>query len=182
MRTTVINLFAGPGAGKSTTAADLFARLKMAGQSAELVTEYAKDLVWEEAPMGNQLRILAEQDRRLQRLQGKVRWVITDSPLLLGLCYLERHSRYDTAGFRNAVRWAFRSYRNVNFLLHRPSSYDPSGRNQGTREEAVAIDRKLKNILEINEVPYKAVEVDSNTGLRLTFELPYHEELHSGTN
>ena len=41
----VINLFGVPSAGKSTGAAYIFSRLKMAGVNAELVTEFAKDLV-----------------------------------------------------------------------------------------------------------------------------------------
>ena len=43
----VVNLFGAPGAGKSTGAAYIFSQLKMAGINAELVTEFAKDKVWE---------------------------------------------------------------------------------------------------------------------------------------
>ena len=46
--TIIINLFAGPGAGKSTGAAFIFSKLKMLGIDAELVTEFAKDKVWEQ--------------------------------------------------------------------------------------------------------------------------------------
>ena len=46
--TIVVNLFAGPGAGKSTGAAYIFSKLKMAGVDAEYVTEFAKDKTWEE--------------------------------------------------------------------------------------------------------------------------------------
>ena len=37
-----INLFAGPGAGKSTACAQLFSRMKLAGFNVERVTEYVK--------------------------------------------------------------------------------------------------------------------------------------------
>lgn len=43
----VVNLFGTPGSGKSTGAAYIFSQLKMAGINAELVTEFAKDKVWE---------------------------------------------------------------------------------------------------------------------------------------
>lgn len=43
----IVNLFGAPGAGKSTLAAYVFAKLKMAGVNAELVTEFAKDKTWE---------------------------------------------------------------------------------------------------------------------------------------
>lgn len=46
--TMYVNLFGGPGAGKSTTAASLFAEMKKLGKNVELVTEVAKDFVWEE--------------------------------------------------------------------------------------------------------------------------------------
>lgn len=43
----VINLFGGPGSGKSTGAAYIFSQLKMKGINCELITEYAKDKTWE---------------------------------------------------------------------------------------------------------------------------------------
>lgn len=44
---TVINLFGGPSAGKSTLAAGVFYNLKCMGINCELITEYPKDKVWE---------------------------------------------------------------------------------------------------------------------------------------
>lgn len=44
----VVNLFGTPGAGKSTGVAYIFSNLKMRGINAELVTEFAKDMVWED--------------------------------------------------------------------------------------------------------------------------------------
>lgn len=46
-KTLIVNLFGVPGAGKSTGAAYIFSCIKMAGVNAELITEYAKDKVWE---------------------------------------------------------------------------------------------------------------------------------------
>lgn len=56
MKTKIINLIGGPGVGKSTLAAEIFAELKKKGKSAELALEYAKDQVWDE-----NLRILKDQ-------------------------------------------------------------------------------------------------------------------------
>ena len=47
MSAQIVNLFGAPGAGKSTGAAYIFSKLKLAGVNAELVTEFAKDKVWE---------------------------------------------------------------------------------------------------------------------------------------
>lgn len=81
--TKVINLFAGPGAGKSTTAAALFVLMKTEGYKVELVTEYAKELVYAEdwETLNWQPAVTKEQDARQRRLVGKVDWIITDSPL-----------------------------------------------------------------------------------------------------
>jgi ATP:corrinoid adenosyltransferase len=65
-KTTVISLFAGPGAGKSTSAAYLYAHLKNRGVNSELVREYVKDRAWEERQIGtyDQIYFLGKQVRR----------------------------------------------------------------------------------------------------------------------
>jgi ATP:corrinoid adenosyltransferase len=62
----VINIFAGPGAGKSTTAAGLFYHMKKLNMSVELVTEYAKSRVWEQhsSVMRDQVYLTAKQKTR----------------------------------------------------------------------------------------------------------------------
>ena len=65
----LINLFGAPGAGKSTGAAYIFSKLKMHGINAELVTEFAKDKVWEEskAVFNNQAYIFGKQYFKISR-------------------------------------------------------------------------------------------------------------------
>ena len=76
----IINLFAGPGSGKSTTCAGLFSKLKLAGINCEMVLEYAKELVWENnlETLDDQIYIFAEQLHRINRLKNKVDVIITD--------------------------------------------------------------------------------------------------------
>ena len=85
----IVNLYGAPGAGKSTGAAYVFSQLKMRGINAELVTEFAKDKVWEEskAVFQNQAYIFGKQYFRISRVQDKVDVVITDSPILLSPFY-----------------------------------------------------------------------------------------------
>ena len=85
----VINLFGGPGCGKSTTMARLFADLKARGYNVEMVSEFAKDLVYEQRQetMKDELYIFAKQHHRLFRVNDKVDVIITDRPLLLTNIY-----------------------------------------------------------------------------------------------
>ena len=141
--TTFINLFGGPGTGKSTAAAALFAQLKRKRITAELVTEYAKDIQWSGNfnDFDDQLYIFAEQNRRQRRLVGKVEYVVTDAPLLLGCVYGDT-----TNTFKNLVAQTFHSYNNVNYFLLREKEYIPVGRNQ-TKEEALLLDRDILRVL-----------------------------------
>lgn len=91
----VVNLCGAPGAGKSTGAAYIFSKLKMAGINAELVTEFAKDKVWEgsQAVFENQLYMLAKQYFRITRCENKVDVIVTDSPILLSLIYGQNNKK-----------------------------------------------------------------------------------------
>ena len=130
----VVNLFGAPGAGKSTGAAYVFSQLKMAGINAELVTEFAKDKVWEEskAVFQNQAYIFGKQYFRISRLQNKVDVVITDSPLLLSCFYCDDK----TLGveFDALVSKVFDSYKSMNVFINRVKPYNPIGRFQNEQE------------------------------------------------
>lgn len=140
--TTIINLAAGPGAGKSTCAADLFALMKWNKFNVELITEGAKERVWEEhhSIMRDQLALFAEQNRRQNRLLGKVDYVITDSPLLLTIAYQPKDYY---SNFEPFVREVWNSYDNINFMLNRTKSYVKIGRNQ-TEEQAKDLDGVIR--------------------------------------
>lgn len=140
----VINLWGPPGAGKSTVAAGLFYKMKVAGYKVELVTEYAKDAVWDNRTdlLKDQLYLLAKQNRRLERLRDKVDWCITDSPVLLVLAYMPElyYSNF------NALTYdVWNSYNNLNYLLERSHDYKQDGRVQ-TEEESKIIDDKIMDI------------------------------------
>lgn len=141
----VISLWAGPGAGKSTTAAALFARMKRLRCSVELVTEYAKDLTYEKSfnKLSNQLHVLAEQNYRLARLEGQAEYAITDSPLPFSLIYCQR----DDQSWLEPLIWKlWHNYENFPFLVKRTTApYVEAGRNQNL-EEATFIDRQVADL------------------------------------
>ena len=154
----IINLFSGPGSGKSTTAAGLFYHMKCAGVEVELVQEYAKDMVWEGRHniLEDQIYIFAKQQRRIARLKNHgLDWVITDSPIPLGLCYTRPEDMSES--FQDLVMQVFNSYENHNFYLTRNVQYNPNGRNQKTEQEAVQVDNKLTHMLISNKIPHMTV-------------------------
>ena len=152
----VINLFAGPGAGKSTLRADLFGLMKKNQKDVEEVTEFAKDKTWEKnfSALSDQLFVLANQNRRLDRLKDQVEWVVSDSPILLGIHY--KTPDYLPNTFEDLIFELWDTYENHNFFIERNHPYDPTGRNQ-TEDEAREIDASIIRMLELNEIPYTKV-------------------------
>ena len=142
----VVNLCGAPGSGKSTGAAYVFSRLKMLGINAELVTEFAKDKVWEEshAVFENQLYMLAKQYFRITRCENKGDVIVTDSPILLSLIYNKDRDRLGK-DFDNLVIHLFNHYNNMNYFLHRVKPYNPKGRFQ-TEEESDELSKTIKKV------------------------------------
>ena len=150
VRTEVINFFGGPGSGKSTTAAEVFALMKHRGVNVELVREYAKDVMWEGrlSLFANQLYILAKQNKRMDDLQGKVDLIITDSPLIMQEVYLNQQSAYYFA-LEQLVRRCFYEFSNFNVFIERVKPYNPKGRMQ-TEMQAREIDDQLHDLVNYN--------------------------------
>lgn len=146
LKLKVVNLWAGPGAGKSTTAAGLFNLMKQLGHKVEYVPEYAKDLTYERnyGNLTNQFLLAAVQDQRLRRLEGHVDWAITDSPLPLGIAYCTKE--YED-WVPEAIEAAYDRYDNFDFLVRRTKEYQRYGRTQ-TESEALAIDISIKALFD----------------------------------
>lgn len=151
--TLIVNLFAGPGTGKSTAAAYIFSRLKMKGIEAEIVTEYAKDKTWEanNEAFKCQLYINAKQAYRISRVYGKVDVIITDSPILLGAVYCAGTEYIRQASIGEDAKYTNR----YDILLKRDPQYkyNPNGRNQD-ENGALELDKQIKNIIEERNLPY----------------------------
>lgn len=155
----LVNLFGEPGAGKSTGAAYIFSQLKMHGVNAELVTEYAKDKVWEEskAVFKNQAHIFGEQFFRISRCEGKVDVVVTDSPLPLSIIYNGNSNL--TENFNKTVMDVFNSYNNINFLILRTKLYNPTGRHQD-EQEACELKDNIHCMLRDRDIKYSSITGD----------------------
>jgi hypothetical protein len=157
----IINLFAGPGAGKSTTAAGLFHEMKLRGEQVELVLEYAKDLTYEKRfdTLANQIYVFGKQLQRIHRLyDNDLDWVITDSPLLLSILF--RPDGYPQS-FTDLVIDIWDSHENLNFYIERYKPYVAIGRTQ-SELEAIELDDKCLDILDRFSVDFTKVLGDKH--------------------
>lgn len=130
METKVINLFGNPGSGKSTVAAYLFTELKAMRIETELVTEVAKDLVWDEdwKRLNNQMYVFSSQLQRVDRLIGKVEYVITDSPLVLQIGYYKERNLPAPKHFKKLCLAYAKRYNNVDIFLKNNKDISQVGR------------------------------------------------------
>lgn len=162
--TLVVNLFGGPGTGKSTNATYIFSELKRNGVVCEYVSEYAKDVTWEETQilLNNQIHVFSEQFRRQWRLLNKVDVIVTDSPLFLGLVYFNHYN--DTSVFSSrfshsiseVILSGFLEFNNMNYFLVREKPYVQVGRNQ-TEDEARQIDDEVRKSLDDYQIQYDVI-------------------------
>jgi len=144
VETVVLNLFGGPGCGKSTTCAGVFAELKLRDVNCEMALEYAKDVVWENTRhlLDNQISVFGEQHRRIHRLLGQVDIIICDSPLLNSILYYKGYNPH----FPKMVYEEHRKLRNMNVLLKRQRAFNPAGRVHNEME-AQKLDSDIGRIL-----------------------------------
>lgn len=152
----LVNLYGAPGSGKSTGAAYIFAKLKMAGVDAELVTEFAKDKVWEESKeaFNNQAYLFGKQYFRISRCADKVDVIVTDSPLPLSIFY----NSTEVLGkeFNEMVMKVANSYERMDYLIYRVKPYNPNGRFQ-TEAESNKLADKLVDFLDFYKINFKPI-------------------------
>lgn len=139
MKTLQVNLFAGPGSGKSTLCAGLFTLLKLQGVSCEMAREWVKEEVWAGRALPNQMTCWGHQCRREDDLMGEVDVIVTDSPPALSLVYGEDLSLGEVGAMWN------RFYRNPNVLnvfVERVKPYEVKGRLHN-RDAALKLDDRI---------------------------------------
>lgn len=147
--TVVVNAFGGPGAGKTTACFDIVSEFKKRGFVADYVPEYATELVWDnnlsmlDGTEEHQRLLLAEQKHRIDRLIGKVDFVVTDSPLLLNITY----NKQLTPEYEKTVRDYFGQYNNFTFVIERDDSkFTEKGRIHNLSESKEK-DKEIRQML-----------------------------------
>lgn len=164
--TRIVNFCGGPGIGKSTTAAELFAVLKRRSIMCELVLEKAKEYAWHHG--GNpgkytiQPKLHATQLYRQAVAIGKVDFIITDSPTILCAMYWDTLG-YGTAEFKAYALAEFNRHNNVNINLVRRKEYVPEGRHLD-EEGARGIDNVVTTYMTDNGISFIDFDtVDNST-------------------
>lgn len=188
--TKIINLFGGPGVGKSTTAAKIYNELQMAGYECDLPYEFPKQVAWEDnrSQITDQLFIFAGQHRNIVRSYGKVDYIILDSPILLSLVYKTLYNE----GFpsllygNNFDRMAldvFKGYDNINFNIERKSKseYIKEGRFQ-TYDESVRVDNMIVKTLEDNDIDYIPIKQSKDIGMKIVQHVLITNKLEDNPN
>lgn len=150
----VINIFGGPGTGKSTLASQIFADLKRHHIEAACPEEHAKLALWSGQPwlLDQQVILLGRTWETIHALIDKVDVIIVDSPLLL--CSVYAQDREPSVFHDLAADLHKRTHR-INLLLDRDPSngYSRNGRRE-TESEARQADDRIRHVLETYGEPY----------------------------
>lgn len=158
--TVVINLFGEPGAGKSTAASYIFGMLRMKGVKCEYVSEFAKDMVWDDnfKALANQPFVFGSQSYRLSRVRDEVDVIVTDCPLLLSAVYnrdlVFANDKTLHEKFKEVVIGVFDTYNNINILLKRQHPYESSGRHE-SEAEAEQVRKLLQDTFHKYDIEYE---------------------------
>ena len=163
MKTYLINLIGGPGCGKTTICALLFAKLKILGHSVEYIQEVAKSLVWagDFDVLNNQYWVSQRQSKLLDSLQGKVQFIVTDGCLLHGI-YYNRNNEDNVSNIEKTEKFIWDCYgqfNNINIYIVRGDyPYEEAGRYQ-SEDEAKYIDEFYSFMLKKHQIPHYQYQV-----------------------
>lgn len=157
----VINLFGGPGSGKTTMAAELFSSLKKLHFEVELVTEFAKDLIMQNNPdaLEHQFYVTGVQAHRIWSASRKMDVVVVDSPILLGPIYDKRNS----PTLKKLCIEYHNELNNLNILLSRQVFAHSMTARVHSLTESVGLDNRIHRLLDelnVNYLELKDIKFD----------------------
>lgn len=169
----IINLFAGPSAGKSSIAAGILHKLKKKHISCDAPYEFPKVLAWDnnKEAIKDQLYVLANQHRGIAKSYGKVKYIVVDSPILLSMVYKDYYNdptEYPSClyleEFDNLILKIHNYYDNLNVVLVRSKDSDHNDKERfHNLDESNELDKTIINMLKNNNISYIEIPVDENT-------------------
>ena len=166
----LINLFGGPGIGKSGIAAGITYKMKKKHIKVNNPYEFPKKLAWDNniPAISDQLYVFANQHRGIAECYGKVDYIVIDSPILFSTIY----HRYYTKGypaemygkvFHDMVIDLHRRYSSINILLESGVTIHNDDERFQNYKQSVEIDTLCKNVLDETKSPYHTVKVGDNS-------------------
>ena len=166
----LINLFGGPGIGKSSIAAGLFYKMKKKHISCNNPYEFPKVLAWDKnnEAIKDQLYVIANQHRGIAQSYGKVDYIIVDSPILFSTVYHGYYTKdypveFYGESFHKLIVDIHKKYDNVNILLERTMNEINEEERFQNIEESLELDRLIKESLVKYDEPYHTVKVGKHT-------------------
>jgi hypothetical protein len=167
----IINLFGGPGIGKSSIAAGVTYKLKKNHITCDNPYEFPKMLAWDENhnAIRDQLYVLANQHRGIVKSYGKVDYIVLDSPILLSLTYRNYYKTDEYPAtlygksFDKMVLDIFNQYNNINILLERGDGNHNEKERYQNLEQSKELDSVIQTSLITNDIPYYVVKVGKNS-------------------
>jgi predicted ATP-dependent serine protease len=172
MSGNVINIFGGPGIGKSTLAAQIYTELKKRHINIEYIPEYPKELVYEERllTLKDQIYVFAHQHHKIWTAAKHNQVVVTDSPIILSTVYNPETS----ANFRALILEMHNKFNSMNIVLKRnPETHTMVGRVHSLTE-SISLDRRIVDVLVEEGIDF--AEFDPvNDNLQVLLELIIQE-------
>jgi len=154
--TLVINLIGGPCSGKSTVAAELFARLKKMGIHCELVSEYIKDRIYEENQTmpKNQIAIFGMEHYNISNKLGKVDVIVHDGSFINNIIYKAEENKH----FDDLIISEYKRFWNLDFFIKRGNiEFETYGRIHNLKQSK-ELDKIIKETYDSYELSYIEVE------------------------
>ena len=178
----LINLFGGPGIGKSSIASGITYKLKKKHISCNNPYEFPKKLAWDGnlPQIADQLYVFANQHRGIAECYGKVDYIVIDSPILLSTIYHRYYTpsypaEFYRQPFHDLVIDLHKQYDCINILLKRSddnTTHNLKERYQ-TSKQSIDIDKMCKKVLNEIEAPYHEIEVGPKTVKKIMNLLGY---------
>lgn len=156
----LVNFIGQPGSGKSTMAAGVFHALKKSAWNVELITEYTKELIFQndQWSLSDELLVFSEKYKRIKRMQD-VDIVITDSSLINSVVYGKLQFGSVGSDFFMHISKSFDS---LYFVVEPKTKYIPFGRMPDENMAKAAGDEIIKLLKDVSSPVWTVPGDDSS--------------------
>lgn len=164
--TVFINLVGGPGCGKSTASASLYAKLKEGPLKVELLQDPVRDHIYknESLMMQSQIPQFGELLLQTYSVNGKVDVCVRDTSLLNVIAY----DAEDNPLFHSLVIQEYKKFTNIDFFIDRGDIPFDEALSIYTYDQSILLDQKIKDVYRFANIPL--IEVNAITAAEQILE------------